>query len=301
MTQRPECLQVRRQRRGWLRSIDGNASGLSGLLSTCLLLALAICNGCVSSENLQMTHLPNRHSVRAKQLLMLSDFKLSQTHPLFQDLISLRREISETLQLPEESREVVVYLFSNEQDYRKYLDTTYPGLPPRRAYFVGTPKQLAVYTFWGERIQEDLRHEFTHGLLHAALIDVPLWLDEGLAEYFEVLDGGPTQINREYVARLNANTENQWQPDLERLEMLQTVGQMQQVDYQEAWAWVHYMLHGTPDTRGLLLAYLDELRTNAHPVPLSSRLAESAPHLRERFLQHVALLNSSTTVGMINP
>ena len=32
----------------------------------------------------------------------------------------------------------------------------------------------------------DLRHECTHALLHAVLPAVPLWLDEGLAKYFEV-------------------------------------------------------------------------------------------------------------------
>ena len=46
-----------------------------------------------------------------------------------------------------------------------------------------------VYTYWGNRIQQDLRHELTHAILHSVLKDVPLWLDEGLAEYFEVPHG----------------------------------------------------------------------------------------------------------------
>ena len=47
-------------------------------------------------------------------------------------------------------------------------------------------EDLLVYTYWGDRIQQDLRHELTHALLHSVLKDVPLWLDEGLAEYFEL-------------------------------------------------------------------------------------------------------------------
>ena len=66
-----------------------------------------------------------------------------------------------------------MYLFTNEAEYTQYLNATYPGLPKRRAYFVGTPRELAVYTYWGERIQEDLRHEYTHGLLHACLKQSP--------------------------------------------------------------------------------------------------------------------------------
>jgi hypothetical protein len=44
-----------------------------------------------------------------------------------------------------------------------------------------------VFAYRGEDFETDLRHECTHALLNAALPVVPLWLDEGLAEYFEVL------------------------------------------------------------------------------------------------------------------
>ena len=48
----------------------------------------------------------------------------------------------------------------------------------------------------GPDFEIDLRHEATHALLHGSLPMVPLWLDEGLAKYFEVLrehriDGSP--------------------------------------------------------------------------------------------------------------
>src|SRR5947199_3220316 len=75
------------------------------------------------------------------------------------------------------------------------MRTRYPDLPKRRAFFVAQPRtvggtdDLLVYTFWGDRVRQDLRHELTHALLHCVLKDVPLWLDEGLAEYFEVPPG----------------------------------------------------------------------------------------------------------------
>ena len=43
-----------------------------------------------------------------------------------------------------------------------------------------------VFAYKSKALPVDVRHEGTHGLLHAALPMVPLWLDEGLAEYFEV-------------------------------------------------------------------------------------------------------------------
>lgn len=261
-------------------------------LSACLLSCLLLMPGCHSAAKNQAVHLPARHSVSAEQLIVLSDFKLGQDHELFQDLIKLREDVAETLNIPLNSEQVTVYLFTNQEEYRDYLDSTYPGLPPRRAYFVGTPKELAVYTFWGERIQEDLRHEFTHGLLHASLKTVPLWLDEGLAEYFEVAGNTPGQINRDHAARLTTALNNGWKPDMKRLEQLEKVSQMQRVDYQEAWAWVHFMLNSTPESRDTLLLYLSELKTNEKPEVLSTRLPRDIPSVEQRFVSYVASLNT---------
>ncbi len=256
-----------------------------------LLAGLLLLGGCRTARP-ETVRLPVKHSVRSEQLLVLSDVELKRDHALIQDLMRLRQDVAQFLKLPLEGREVVVYVFGDEQRYRRYLDETYPGLPPRRAYFVGSPRELAVYTFWGTRIQEDLRHEFTHGLLHAQLKDVPLWLDEGLAEYFEVPRSVPNSINREYARRLTVAIANGWQPDLERLESLEEVSQMQRADYQESWAWVHFLLHGSDDTRQVLLDYLQELRDTSHPTRLSVRVSETLPEVRLRYVAYVSTLNS---------
>lgn len=235
---------------------------------------------------------PARHSVRSERLLVQSDFQLPKDHPLITDLIRLRGQVSQILELPEQQKEVVVYLFSNEQEYTQYLDATYPGLPKRRAYFVGTPRELAVYTFWGKRIQEDLRHEYTHGILHATLKEVPLWLDEGLAEYFEVIGPEPGQVNVDYAQNLVTLLGNGWRPDLKRLEQLDKFEQMQRIDYQEAWAWVHFLLHSSPETREILVMYLKDLQTEAEPVPLSARLEQNGLRVADRFLNYVATLRT---------
>ena len=201
---------------------------LSGLL---VLITSAV--GCRTARH-DTAQLPAEHSVRSDQLQVISDVKLKLQHPLIQDLVQLRKDVAHQLQLPLEGRDVVVYVFGDKTKYQQYLDKTYPGLPPRRAYFVGTPRELAVFTFWGESIQEDLRHEFTHGLLHSGLKAVPLWLDEGLAEYFEVVTEASPPINEVSAKHLAAAKRRGWRPGLERLESLNDVSQMTQADYQAA-------------------------------------------------------------------
>lgn len=269
---------------------------LPGLLFLLFLALSAASIGCRTARH-DTAQLPAEHSVRAEQLQVISDIKLKLDHPLIQDLIQLRKDVAEQLQLPLEGRDVVVYVFGDKTKYQQYLDATYPGLPPRRAYFVGTPRELAVYTFWGDSIQEDLRHEFTHGLLHAQLKDVPLWLDEGLAEYFELPRTTPNAVNREYARKLGIAIANNWEPDLERLESLQDVIQMQRADYQEAWAWVHFLLHNSDDSREVLLNHLQELRENPHPAPLSTALRDTLPEVNARYLAHLSTLNAIQPVS----
>jgi hypothetical protein len=259
-----------------------------------LLTIVSVVAGCRSLDKpTPIAALPAKHSVRAGQLVMISDFKLAKDDPLVDDLIDLRDQVVSTLHLPEPRQDVVVYMFGNEDAYRRYLNTVHPGLPSRRAYFVGTKKELAVYTYWGDRIQEDLRHEYTHGILHSSLAAVPLWLDEGLAEYFEVAGPRPGGMNTDYPHQLAVAVANGWRPDIDRLEQVEEFAQLRRIDYQESWAWVHYLLHASPETRQELLAYISDLRDSTRPPALSDRIATVEPGYPARFLGYVATMNSS--------
>jgi hypothetical protein len=257
-------------------------------------ISMALC-GCQAVD--RPITLPVRHQVKCEQLLVLSDFKLQKDHELIRELSNLREQEARLLELPLQRDPVVVYLFNNETEYRKYMATTFPKLPPRSAYFVGTPTELAVYTHWGQSVREDLRHEYTHGLLHSAMKRVPLWLDEGLAEYCEVSGPQPGGINREYATKLSTLLAQGWQPNLKRLESLDDNAQMRRADYQEAWAWVHFMLHGSPEGKRVLLSYLKDLRTIPDPKPISRRLASECPDFQERSMAYMSHLATERQVA----
>lgn len=277
-------------RSGASRRPAATATVWGRLLLACVLAGWG--GGCASIKHTQRIALPSKHLLRAEQLQVVSDFKIERDHAVIQDLKRLRRQVAESLDLPLGNKPVVVYLFPNEMEYMQYLQTRFPDYPARRAYFIETAgKELSVYTWWGEQIQEDLRHEYTHGLLHASLSNVPLWLDEGLAEYFEVGGTMPGQVNNEHAQLLVVGVQRGWRPDMARLEYLEKVEEMQRADYREAWAWVHFMLHSSPDTRMVLLDYLQELRTNPNPGPLRDRLMTAVPDLDQRLVSYVAGLN----------
>ena len=228
---------------------------------------------------------PSRHSVRVENLVLKSDAELPAGDPLVADLRRLHAAVNTGLDLPPTARDVTVYLFADEPAYRRYLEFEHPGLPPRRAYFVGTAAALHVYTFLGDRTAEDLRHETTHGLLHASLPGVPLWLDEGLAEYFETpTPGAPNGDYPELLARELAAGRR---PDLARLEEITDFAALARRDYAESWAWVHLLMSGD---RSVLLDHLASLNARGEPpVSLARRLAaDRGGDPNPRLAAHVA-------------
>lgn len=236
-------------------------------------------------------------SQRISQFVFYSDVPLKANAPLFQELSELRELIYRDLQLPPSNNVVQVYLFDNQDRYERFMKFRYPELPRRRAFFIAQPRaagteELLVFTYWGEHIRQDLRHELTHALLHSVLREVPLWLDEGLAEYYE-LPAEKAGLNTQHLEAIRTNG---LQPDLATLESLDQVQQMGRVQYQEAWAWVHLMLRGRPEYRQVLLSYLQQLRGPDRVGPLQPKLRAVLPQPEPALVQHIATLEAATAL-----
>ena len=133
--------------------------------------------------------LPASHTVVREQLVVHSDFPVAATHRLLEELTARRMDLSDRLQIPVSEEPIHMYLFDDADRFGGFIRLNYPDFPPRRAYFLETDTRLQVYAQWGDRVAEDLRHEVTHGYLHSVVPNLPLWLDEGLAEFFEVPRG----------------------------------------------------------------------------------------------------------------
>ncbi len=221
------------------------------------------------------TDLPQRTERRVGQLHIHADFPLAGQHRLIRELDNLRVSISQQLDLPISDEPIHLYLFADLEDYQGFVRRHFPQFPTRRACFVETDTTLAVFAAWQERIAEDLRHETTHGYLHAVVPGLPLWLDEGLAEFFELPEAS-VGLHERHAAHLAGRLlEGTWQPQLERLEALEDAAAMSQDHYAEAWCWVHWLLRTTPERRQLLERYLTDLRHDPITAPLSVRLREA--------------------------
>ena len=247
---------------------------------------------------------PTGHQTRTGPFLVCTNAKLEPDAPVVRQLDALETQIADTLGIKAEvgDNPIEIYLLDDRQAFDHFLQFHYPDLPKRRAFFLANGKQRVVYTFLGDRTEEDVRHEATHALMHVAVGDMPLWLDEGLAEYFEGPKAGTTDatgINPEHLDRLPTDLAAGWKPDLPRLEALKAVRQMSPRDYRESWAWVHYLLNDSRPHKAALLAYLADLRTSPTPRPLSDRI--SPPDSSAPLVAHLTRLRDRPVAATVAP
>ena len=219
--------------------------------------------------------------------IIQATFDLKPYEKLFAELPELQRELSRTLGVATAKGPIYVYLFDGDDQYRKFTQQHFPKVPYRPALFVLEHGSPGVYTYRKADLDIDLRHECTHALLHGALPVVPLWLDEGIAKYFEV-PAGQRAFDHPYFEDLK------WKWSLrlgmvrsiESLEQRDDLSQMDGADYRYSWAWVHFMLHGPAPAHQALVEYLACYQQSTPPGKLSARLAQAVPNPTQQMIQH---------------
>ena len=217
--------------------------------------------------------------------LCRAEFPLNHIDGLLRDLARLQDDLVRCLGVPPAEEPIELYFFRDKWSYSAYLKKHLPRVPYRRALYVKQDGPGRVYSYRSSEFETDVRHECTHALLHSVLPVVPLWLDEGLAEYFEVPEkqrayGNPHMDSLMWNLRLGIA------PNLEKLEKLGEVSDMSNSQYRDAWAWVHFMFHGPREAHAELGRFLQDFRDNAPPGLLSQRLERRVPGARQQLAAH---------------
>jgi len=221
----------------------------------------------------------------AGPFVVRADFPLAGLEGLLGELARLQNDLARSLGVRAPSEPIGLCLFRNEQTYRAYLGRHFPTTPYRRALFVKSDGPGQVLVHRNSQFAVDIRHECTHALLHSTLPMVPLWLDEGLAEYFEVPPRERASDNP-YLKSVKWAVRFGMVASMEELEHETDFSKLSRNDYRDSWAWVHFMLHGPAEARHELIAYLADIQASTPPGTLSGRLARRLPNLRSRMAEH---------------
>jgi hypothetical protein len=259
----------------------------------CWILAVLLsCVGCASFSDRGQPLVPTRYKVATGPFLIFANSPIKEDSPAVRCLQALERDLKQHLDFAPGADEepVEIYVLDDRDAFAHFLKFYYPELPPRRAFFLAQGRQRVVYTFSSPKLEEDLRHEATHASLHGSYGDLPLWLDEGLAEFFEN-DLVKPGAELERVELINKDLAGGWSPDLERLASISDIRQMTPRDYREAWSWVHLFLKGPGSGKAVMESCLNDLHKSSEKVALWQRLAKNGG-TTERLLAHLKAVPS---------
>lgn len=242
------------------------------------------------------------YSMTLGRVVCESNFPFDSVQGLQAEIVQLQIDLVNYLGIPEAREKIVLCLFKDETSYRDFIKTVFPGAPQDRP---------ALYVRQGENpgvlmVQKDdkmivnIRHEMTHAYLNSTLRHVPIWLDEGLAKYFET-PPGERGFRNPYLKIAEENISGFFSspPSLARLEKLTRVDEMRAKEYRESWSWVHFLIHYSRDTHYLLVRYLATLRKERQAgisteeaykaqkkAPMKRLLDENIEGYNEKYVEH---------------
>jgi hypothetical protein len=230
-------------------------------------------------------------------VVVQANFPLTEIKSILEEIKQLQIDLNLYMGIPAPKEKIELCLFRDERTYMKFLQEVFPKAPrDRRALYIkidNKPGTLLVQKT--DEFEIDLRHEMTHAIIHTSIATVPIWLDEGLAKYFEV----PIKdraANNPYMKQIRWNTKFGAVPSLNRLEKLERTEQMGDREYRDSWAWVHFLIHYSPQSHQFLASYLQLLSTlpaenaknqNSTKIPsITLYLDEVVTGAKEKYREH---------------
>jgi hypothetical protein len=195
---------------------------------------------------------------------------------LWQNVNDVAHELRELLAVEPNGKPIQIILFRDHDSYLQFLANKIPQSRQRKAIFYRNGDVYQVYAYRSRTLIADLRHEVTHAILHQHLPFLPLWIDEGLAEYLEEPEFSRSDSNRTKSARWKAHIG--WLPSLQALENIPKAESMDADDYRDSWAMACLLLNESESSRQALRDYLAVIHKGEAPGPFSKfqKTADSA-------------------------
>lgn len=186
---------------------------------------------------------------------------------LWKHIDDVARELKVLVAVEPTDKPIQIILFRDRESYLRYLASSVPQSRQRRAIFYRNGDVYQVYAYRSRTLTTDLRHEVTHAILHQHLPFLPLWIDEGLAEYLEEPESARSDSSRTKSARWRARVG--WAPSLQSLEKIPNAESMNAEDYRDSWAMTCLLLNESDASRQALRDYLAVIHRGEAPGPFS--------------------------------
>ncbi|MCP3978162.1 MAG: hypothetical protein GY716_02365 [bacterium] len=191
------------------------------------------------------------------------------------------------------------FVFRNASSYRPYRLNADGSEMNVSGYFLPRPYRnyITIDSSTPGRPMHVVYHEYFHAVIEASIGDLPLWLNEGLAEYFSTFKSYPGSTTVEaghpiaqHLAHLSEQGGMPWFDvfNLDKRSPAYNEGSRQGSFYAQSWLIVHY-LHSTDEGVKALGRYLTQLRSGSEePEAFAAAFGKSPAKLgadAEKYLE----------------
>jgi len=215
----------------------------------------------------------------------------------------------------------IVFVFGQKKSLVPIVPL-YSGKPISLAGYLGQADDLNVMALSLEGFEESSAvafHEYTHLLVQNSVRWMPVWLNEGLAEYYgsyTLIDRGRTAtigrpkpehillLREKYLPIAELITVDQSSP-------MYNEGQRRSIFYAESWAATHYLMNVRPDGQAAINAYVNEVASGQPPADAFRAVFGATPEefdkelktylRRQTFLEQRITLSGKLAVAEPSP
>ncbi|HEX8617645.1 MAG TPA: tetratricopeptide repeat protein [Thermoanaerobaculia bacterium] len=250
--------------------------------------------------------------LQADEFRIVSSAPPAATVEIARDLLRMRAAIAQVTSLkPRSAKPTRVYIFPNERSFAVYRDAVLQREKPSitGVFSSADPGQFILLPARTEGgVDRIVFHEMTHQLVQNTAT-VPLWLDEGIAEYYSTFraDDGAVLIGRPIAEHVKWLRTQKLIPLRELFAVTTSSPEYNEearsgVFYAQSWALVHYLMTDT-GRRAKLGQFLTLLAAgrkldDAFTAAFSMQFADLEKALRD-YVRGVSFKYTSYAVGEI--
>ena len=225
------------------------------------------------------------HEVQWGRFRFYGDRPLGEAKQWAEHLEELAGRMERDLELVGTEEPIAVMVLANQQILDRYLERYFPDVGGRRSIFLRHQDRSQVFVCRHPGLVEDLRHEVCHALLQLALPKLPVWIDEGIAEYYEV-PSSSSALHPVHGSRITWLVRLGHAPSLKAMERDSFDPGSSSGSYGDAWGWIHFLMTHSEASRRVLVDHLAAMHAGNDRMTLHQRLEQSLGNPRLEFLRH---------------